>query len=179
MMTLTRSRSLTVLLALALVAAAGGGCTKAARTNRAIDRADRLFQAGEYGKAEVAYSNACRMASSAQSQSFAPTGLGLCQGRPLGGGVAVFAGSRQERNRTMPRSRLNWPASGRMAGRAVEAKEAAQRALKLQPGNEKALMALCDAIRGRRGCRANPPLYRATSEAGPGPRQLSFGFRPD
>ena len=54
-------RTCAVFLALTLVAAAGGGCTKAARTNRAISRADRLFQAEQYDKAEVAYSNACRI----------------------------------------------------------------------------------------------------------------------
>ena len=45
-------------------------------------------------------------------------------------------------------SRASWPAFGRWPAGVAEAKEAARRALKLQPGNEQALMALCDTIRG-------------------------------
>ena len=77
------SRSLNTFLALALVATAGAGCTKAARTNRAIDRADLLFKAGEYGKAEVAYSNACRMMYPPSPRALRQLGLVYVQeGRP-------------------------------------------------------------------------------------------------
>ena len=78
------SRTFTTILALALIAAAGGGCTKAARANRAVNSGDRLFQAGEYGKAEAAYSNACRMVYPPNPRAL--SGLGLVyveEGRQL------------------------------------------------------------------------------------------------
>ena len=142
---LMRMRSLTVLLA--LVAAAGGGCTKAARTNRAIDRADRYFQAGEYGKAEVAYSNACLILRPPSPRALGQLGLVYAkEGRPAAALWCLQEAAKKEPDNAQIQTELASICA--MGGRTVEAKEAAQHALKLQPGDEKALMALCDSIRG-------------------------------
>jgi len=142
-----RIRCLPVLLALVLAAAAGGGCTKAARTKRAIDRGDRLFEAGEYGKAEVAYSNACRMAYPTSPVALRQLGLVFAKE----GRSSAALGCLLEAAKTEPdnaQTQIELASIWAMAGRAAEAKEAAQRALKLQPGDEKALLALCDVIHG-------------------------------
>jgi len=139
------SRSINTILALSLAAAASGGCTKAARTNRAIDRADRFFQAGEYGKAEVAYSNAVMMLVPRNPRALA--GLGLvyaAEGRPGAAlGVLQVAAKAETNNAQVQIELANLWAE---VGRKVEARDTARLALKLQPGNEKALVALCDSI---------------------------------
>jgi tetratricopeptide (TPR) repeat protein len=141
-----RTRSLTVLLALALVAAAGGGCTKAARTNRAIDRADRFFQAGDYGKAELAYSNACLILRPPSPRALRQLGLVYAkEGRPAAALWCLQKAAETEPDN--PQVQTELASILAMGGRAAEAKAAAQHALKLQPGNEQALMALCDSIR--------------------------------
>lgn len=139
-------RSLATMLALALVAAAGGGCTKAARVKRALERADHYYQAGEYGTAEVAYSNACRMAYPPDPVALRQLGLVYAkEGRP-GPAFALLL-----------RAATNEPGNAEiqvelasillMVGRFADAKEAAWQALKLLPGNEKALVTLCDVTR--------------------------------
>jgi len=141
-----RSQSLPVLLALALVAAAGGGCTKVARTSRAIDRADRLFQAGEYARAEAGYSNALRMMYPPNPRAWRQLGLFYAfEGRSSAAFGCLLEAAKSEPDNAQVQIELAniWA----MAGRPAEAKEAARLALKLQPGNEKALMALCDSIR--------------------------------
>ena len=145
MATFMRMRSLTLLLALVLVAATGGGCSKAARTKRAVERADHYFQEGDYARAEVAYSNACRMTSPPSPAALRQLGLVFVkEGRaPAALGCLLEAAKTEPDNVQTQRELANiWA----MAGRATEAKEAARRALKLQPGDEKALLALCDVI---------------------------------
>lgn len=147
MVTIMRIRCLPVLLALVLAAAAGGGCTKAARTKRAIDRGDRLFEAGEYGKAAVAYSNACRMVYPPNPVALRQMGLVYVKE----GRSSEALGYLLEAAKTEPdnaQTQIELASIWVMAGHAAEAKEAAQRALKLQPGDEKALLALCDVIHG-------------------------------
>ena len=142
-----RSRSLLVLLALALAAVAGGGCTKAARTNRAMDRADRYYQAGEYAKAEAAYSNACRMMSPPNPRALGQLGLVYAaEGRTMPALAYLAEAAKKEPDNAQIQIELaNIWAGG---NRPAEAKEAARRALKLKPGDERALVSLCDAIRG-------------------------------
>jgi tetratricopeptide (TPR) repeat protein len=146
MATKTRSQSFTVLLALALAAAAGGGCTKAARSKRAVERADHYYQAGDYATAEAAYGDACRMVRPPDPIALRQLGLVYVkEGRP----AAAFA--------LLQRAATNEPDNAEvqvelasilpMMGRMADAKETARRALHLLPGNEKALMALCDASR--------------------------------
>ena len=144
---MTLSRSIKTILALALAAAAGGGCTKAARTNHAVDRADRLFQAGEYGKAEVAYSNAVMMVFPRNPRALAGLGLVYAAEGRQGAALALLemAAKANPDNAQVQSELANIWAT---AGRTAEAKDAARLALKLQPGNEKALVALCDSIRG-------------------------------
>jgi tetratricopeptide (TPR) repeat protein len=144
---ITLSRSCNTILALALVAAAGGGCTKAARTNRAVDRADLFFQAEEYGKAEVAYSNACRMVSPPNPRALRQLGLVFAkEGRPAAAFALLQWAATNEPNNAEVQIEL--ASILPMAGRIADAKRSALRALQLLPGNERALLALCDTIRG-------------------------------
>jgi tetratricopeptide (TPR) repeat protein len=54
-------RYLAVLLVVSLLAVGGAGCTRAAKKNRYLDRANRYFQAGDYEKAEIEYVNVLRL----------------------------------------------------------------------------------------------------------------------
>ena len=140
-----RMRSLTLLLALALAAASGGGCSKAARAKRAIERADRYFQAGNYAQAEVAYSNACRIAYPPSPVALRQLGLVFVkEGRSAFALPCLLEAAKKEPDNAQTQRELAniWA----MAGHAAEAREAAHHALKLQPGDEKALLALCDVI---------------------------------
>ena len=139
-------RTVPVLLALALLALTGGGCTKAARTQRAIATADRLFQAGEYSKAEVAYSNALHMVYPPNPAAI--RGLGFVyyeQGRSLDALYVLNQAAKRDPNNARCQSEL----ASLMALNAFyqQARDAAHIALKLQPGDEKALTALCVAAR--------------------------------
>jgi tetratricopeptide (TPR) repeat protein len=140
-----RMRSLSVLLPLVLAAALGAGCSKAARTSRAIERADRFFQGGDYARAEVAYSNACRMTSPPSPVALRQLGLVFVkEGRAPAALSCLFeAAKTQPDNAETQRELANLWA---MAGHAAEAKEAARHALKLLPGDEKALLALCQVM---------------------------------
>ncbi len=140
------SRSLNTLLVLGLVAVAGGGCTKAARSNRAVAGADQLLKAGEYAKAEEGYTNALNVL---RGNPRALRGLGLvyaAEGRPalalycLNNAVNQFPEDAQVQSELASL----WAT----VGNSTNASSAARIALKLQPGNEKALLALCAAIRG-------------------------------
>jgi tetratricopeptide (TPR) repeat protein len=141
------TRSFNTILALALVAAAGGGCTKAARANRAANSADRFFQAGKYAEAEAAYSNACRLVYPPNPKALRQLGLVYVQeGRSLAALGCLLEAAKSEPDNAQIQIELaaNWAA----VGQPVKAREAARLALKLKPGDEKALMALCDTIPG-------------------------------
>jgi tetratricopeptide (TPR) repeat protein len=141
------SRFFNTALLLALVAVAGGGCTKAAREKRAVNRADQLFKAGDYTNAEVAYSNACFMVFPRDPRALRGWGLVyLTEGRQ-----AMAMGLLRMAAESLPNdAQLQSEYAGLCAevGLTAKAKDAARLALKTDPGNEKALLALCDAIRG-------------------------------
>ena len=139
-------RTLTTMLALALVGAAGGGCTKAARSKRAVERADHYYQAGDYGTAEVAYSNACRMAYPPNPIALRQLGLVYVkEGRPGAAfGLLQKAATNEPDNAEV---QIELASILPMVGRMADARAAARSALKLLPGNERALVALCEASR--------------------------------
>ena len=140
-------RSFNAALLLALVAVASGGCTKAARENRAVNSADQLFKAGDYTNAEVAYSNACFMVFPRDPRAVRGWGLVyLTEGRPT-----MAFGLLQLAAKSLPNdAQLQSELAGLCAtyGLPAEAKDAARLALKIEPGNEKALLALYNSIRG-------------------------------
>jgi tetratricopeptide (TPR) repeat protein len=140
-------RFLNTILALAVLAAAGGGCSKAARSNRAVVRADHFYEAGDLSQAEVAYSNAFLMVSPHNMAALRQLGFIYAQeGRPMEAWQCLQQAAKAEPDNAQLQIELAGVcASG---GRLAEAKEAARHALKLKPGDEKALATLCDVIRG-------------------------------
>jgi len=135
-------RNLRVLLALALVAIAASGCSKAARLQRAIATADRLFQAGDYPKAEVAYSNALRIVFPPDPAAI--RGLGMVyyeEGRTMDAMSVLYQAAKRDPNNARCQSELASLLA--LNGVFQQAKDAAHIALKLNPGDEKALTALC------------------------------------
>jgi tetratricopeptide (TPR) repeat protein len=139
-------RSFATMLVLSLVAAAGGGCTKAARVKRAVERADHYYQAGDYSTAEAAYGNACRMAYPPDPVALRQLGLVYAkEGRPGPAFALLLKAATNEPGNAEIQVEL--ASILPMVGRFADAEEAARQALKLLPGNEKALVALCDAVR--------------------------------
>ena len=141
----TLRRSLNIILALAVLAAAGGGCTKAARSKRAEARADHYYAAGDYRQAEVAYSNALMIAPHNMA-ALRQLGFVYAQeGLPMEAWQCLSQAAKTEPDNAQLQIELAGVCA--IGGRLAEAKEAARHALKLKPGDEKALAILCDVIR--------------------------------
>ncbi|MGD1086202.1 MAG: tetratricopeptide repeat protein [Verrucomicrobiota bacterium] len=140
--------TLATLLSLLLVAALAGGCTKSARRSRAIERGDRYLAAGDYDKAEESYVQAVRMLYPYSPVALRQLGLlYVTEGRPTTTS-AIFC--LREASKAEPENvqvLVELAVALQQEDKFTEAKEFATRALKLQPGNERALMALCDMSR--------------------------------
>src|SRR6185295_3295871 len=77
-----KHRYLPVSLVALLIVVSGIGCSREAKKNRYLERANRYFQAEQYEKAEIEYLNVLRLNP---QNPVAVTGLGLIcfeQGRP-------------------------------------------------------------------------------------------------
>jgi tetratricopeptide (TPR) repeat protein len=139
------TRTISTLLALTLAAAAGGGCTKSARRTRAIERADRYFAAAQYDKAEAAYTEAARMMYPPSPIALRQLGfIYMEEGRPS---MALWpleqAAKAEPENAAL---QIKLAGDCQTLRRFAEAKEAATRVLKLQPGNQQALSILCEIV---------------------------------
>ena len=139
------TRSISTILALTLAAAAGGGCTKSARRTRALERADHYFEAAQYDKAEAAYVEAARMMYPPSPIALRQLGfIYMEEGRP-----AVALWPLQQAAKAEPENaavQIKLAGACQSLHRFAEAKEAATRALKLQPGNPQALSVLCEIV---------------------------------
>ena len=137
------SRPLCLLFALALVVAAGAGCTKQARANRSLARADRDFQAEKYDQAEIEYMNVLR---NPRLNAAAVRQLGLlyyAEGRiPR---AFQFLQEAARRDPANPEVRLKLGEIYLAFRMAKEAREAAALVLQKQPENGEALLLLAEA----------------------------------
>jgi tetratricopeptide (TPR) repeat protein len=128
---------------LLLVAALGGGCTKEMRRNRAVARGDRLFAAEKYDQAEQIYVNALTMVSPPSPIAIRQIGLIYSlEGKPLSALSYLRRAATNEPDNVAVQVALGQ--AWETANQATNARDCAERALKLQPGNELALIVLCD-----------------------------------
>jgi tetratricopeptide (TPR) repeat protein len=128
------------------VAAAGGGCTKAARSSRGIERGDRYFQAGQMDKAEASYQSAARLLNPYNPAALRQLGLlYFAEGRTLMALKYLGQSAKTEPDNAVIQADLAalWISLGGFA----EAADAAKKALQVQPGNQDALVALCNSAR--------------------------------
>jgi tetratricopeptide (TPR) repeat protein len=141
-------RPFSALLPVLLAAVLCGGCTKSERASRAVERGDRYLAAGNYDKAEESYTEALKI-----MRPYSPAAL-----RQLGmlyvdeGRVATTPAlwCLQQASKAEPDNvqlLLQLAVALQDEGKTPDSKEAATRALKLQPGNERALLILCDIVR--------------------------------
>jgi tetratricopeptide (TPR) repeat protein len=134
------SRCLFLILALALVVAGGVGCTKQAKANRTLGRADKDFQAEHYDKAEIEYLTVLR---AVPLHPAAIRQLGLLyytEGRlPRAFGFLQKAVELDPSNLD---ARLKLGLINLSLHRSKEAREAAEQVLQKQPLNEEALLLL-------------------------------------
>ncbi len=133
-------------IALAAVFLLGPGCTKTAKANRSVARADEYFAAGEYAKAEIEYLNALKTGG---INPVTIRQLGIIyseQGRVLQAIAYLQKASELEPENVDVRRRLGL---AYLAGRKLkEASDEANLVLTKQPGNQDALLILADAAVG-------------------------------
>lgn len=140
------SRSCALVLAAALTGLLGTGCSKQARKARAIERADRYYDAGDYNKAEIEYKKVLRLE---YANSHAVQRLGLIydsQGRLARAAAMLFAARSMDTNNLAVRLRCGYILAA--ARKAKEARDEALFILDREPGHPEAPLLLVETLTG-------------------------------
>jgi len=135
-------RYLPVLLVASLIAAGGFGCSREAKKNRHLQRANRYFQAEEYEKAEIEYMNVLRL--DPQNPVAVPR-LGLVcfeQGRLVASYAFLRRAEQLQPENLDVRLKLGLTYFNLMG--LKEARDEAIYILQKQPANEEALLLLVE-----------------------------------
>ncbi len=130
-------------MAVVLAAGLSGGCTKSQRRSRAIRTADRYFAAEQYDQAEASYQLAAKLVSPPSKEAVRQLGLLYSlEGRSLTALPYLrYAATNEPGNAAV---HLALAQAWGILSQPAKARESALYALKLQPGNEEALLLLCD-----------------------------------
>ncbi len=128
-----------------LVAALSSSCSAEAKKSRALRRAEEYFKASDYDKAKIEYTNVLRL-DPKNADAFLKLGtMWFEEGVPLRAGPFFLRGKELAPARAEMRTKL---AGVYVAvGALVDARKEALEALKLEPGNEDALLVFADVAR--------------------------------
>jgi len=140
-----RRSSKSALLALALAALAGGGCTKEARKDHYVSLANKDFDAGQYDKAEIEYREALQRVP---LDPVAIRQLGILYYKD--GRIPEALAFLRKGAELDPKNadvQANLALTYLALGGAKEADAGARKALEIQPGNEDALLILASVAR--------------------------------
>lgn len=128
-----------------LVAALNSSCSAEAKKSRALHRAEDYFKAGDYDKAKIKYTNVLRL-DPKDANAFLKIGtMWFEEGVPTRAGPFIMRAKELAPARAEMRTKLAELYAS--VGALAEARKEATEALKLEPGNEDALLILSDVAR--------------------------------
>lgn len=132
-------------LALIVIATLTSSCSAEAKKARAAKRAEEFFKAADYDKAKIEYTNVLR-ADPKDPTGFERIGImWLEEGAPLRAGPFFMRAKELAPARVSVRVKLGETMIA--VGGLAEARQEALEALKIEPGNEMAILILADAAR--------------------------------
>ena len=132
-----------LLLIVVTVASLSSGCSKAARTARHMERADRYFAAGEYGKAKIEYFNVLR-AQAINTKAIERLGqIWYEQGAYIKAASFLLRAKELNPENSENRARLTQVLAA--LGQKAEARKQATAWLAQAPGNGEALLLLTES----------------------------------
>ncbi|HEX4645740.1 MAG TPA: tetratricopeptide repeat protein, partial [Verrucomicrobiae bacterium] len=134
---------ISTMVLLAALAIVGAGCSRSAKEARALERANRYFDSGQYDKAEVEYINVARL-DRQNAQAFGRLGTIYAEQGRLGRALPALLRAR-DLTPTNTEVRLKLGLIYLTAGKLKEARDEAAFVLDRKPQDEDAPLLLADA----------------------------------